>query len=282
MTASTGTRVLRGIKKALLYAVLILMALVFLFPFWFMFIGMFRSTSELFSVKFTLLPERGFTDLSSFVRLYESGFFYNMWNTFVVASIRTVSCLLFSSMAGYAFAKLRFPGKRILFYFLVFTMMVPFQVLVIPMYTMMVSIGWVNTLRALIVPGLVTAFGIFMMRQYMSSVPDELLDAAKIDGCSSLRIYWNIALPLVQPGLVVLGIVTFMGVWNDFFWPLIIIQEERLFTITLRLASFRAMYQFIQYGTILAGSFLSAIPMFVMFFAFRERLLTGLVAGSYR
>jgi cellobiose transport system permease protein len=270
------------VKKFILYAVLTGLAFLFLFPFWFMFIGTFRTSTEIFSVKLRLLPERGFLDFSNIDRLIKSGFFYNMRTTFTIAIIRTLSNLFFCSLAGYAFSKIRFPFQNALLFFLIFTMMVPFQVIVIPMYMMMVSFKWLNTLRALIVPGLVGAFGIFIMRQYMSSTPNDIIDSAKIDGCNHFITYLRIILPLVQPGLIVFGIITFMGVWNDFMWPLIIVQNEKLYTITLRIAAFRADPQYVRHGAILFASFISSLPMITLFIIFRNRLLTGLVSGSFR
>lgn len=269
------------IKKAILYGLLGLGALIFLFPFWFMFIGGFRDTSQIFSGKFTLLPEDGFK-MDNFIRLFEHGFGRSLLNTVLVASTQTLFGLFFCSLAGFAFAKFQFPGRDALFTILLATMMVPFQVTVIPLYIMMTQMHWINTFYALIIPGIVTPFGVFLMRQYMTSVPDELIDAATIDGCGDLQTFFHIALPIVEPGLIVLGIVYFMNSWNDFFWPLIVISNENMYTFTLKLASFQGVYYYIEYGAILGGAFIGSLPLIILFFIFKDRLVAGILSGAFR
>lgn len=275
--------VLSAARKSVFYFLLILLAFIMLFPFWFMFIGGFRVTAQINSTHFTMVPEYGFTYLNNFHKLFfDSVFPRALLNTAFIAIIKTVACLFLASLAGFAFSKMDFPGKKPLFYFVLATMMIPTQVTLIPMYVMMSRLKWTNTYYALIIPGIVTAFGIFIMKQYMESIPNEVINHAKIDGCSDSRTFWSIALPMVQPGMVVLGIITFMGSWNDFLWPLIILSKEKMYTVTLTLATFRGSYNFVDYGTVLGGSFISALPMIILFIAFREKLLTGLVAGSIK
>jgi cellobiose transport system permease protein len=287
MEKTTGKKIRKNymitlIKPVILYAVLIGLGIIFLFPFWFMFIGIFRTNSEIYSTNLRIFPERGFTDFHNLKSIYDSGFFINLRVTLFVSLARTLANLFFCTLAGYAFSKMRFKYKQLLFYFMVFTMMVPFQITAIPLYVMMSRIKWVNTIHVLIIPGMVSAFGIFMMRQYMASIPDEVIDSAIIDGCGFFKIYLKIMVPLVQSGLVVFGIITLMSSWNDYFWPLIMVQNDKLFTVTLRLAAFAANMKHIEYGAILAGSFISSLPMIIIFIIFRNKLLEGLISGSFR
>ena len=276
-------KVIKQFKTVLLYGAILFIAFLMLFPFWFMFIGGFRTTAQINSVDFHFLPEYGFTYLENFKKLFfDSDYPRALFNTIFVSSVKTVLGLFFCSLAGFAFQKLKFPGRKGLFYFVLATMMIPGQVTIIPMYVMMTKFHWLNTYWALIVPGMVSAFGMFIMKQYMTSVPDELIEYSRIDGCTDFRIYRSIVVPIIQPGFVVLGTIMFMGSWNDFLWPLITLTEPSMFTLTIILNSFKGAYNFVDYGTILGGCFISALPLFIIFIIFREKLLTGLVAGSIK
>ncbi|WP_083820255.1 carbohydrate ABC transporter permease [Leadbettera azotonutricia] len=254
-----------------------------LFPFWFMFIGGFRVTNQIASTHFSFLPENGFRYLSNFNKLFFDSMFPRAFlNTVFVSVLKTIGGLFFASMAGFAFEKFDFPGRRMLFYFVVATMMIPITVTMVPLYVQMSKMGWINTFFPLVFPGMISAYGIFIMRQYIQGVPNEVIYYSKIDGCGDFRTFIFIILPMVQPGLVVLSIILFMTSWNDFMWPMIILNDEKLYTITVTLRLFQSAFHFVDYGTILGGSFISALPMIIIFILLRERLLTGLVAGSVK
>ena len=235
------------------------------------------------STQIRLLPENGFTFLDNFRRLFfESLYLRAFFNTVFVSLTKTAADIFFAGLAGFAFEKFEFPGRRGLFYFVVATMMIPNTVTMVPLYVQMTRLGWVDTYLPLLIPGMISAYSIFIMRQYINGVPTEIIQYAKIDGCGDFRTYVSVVLPVVKPGLVVLFIIRFMSTWNDFMWPLIILNDEKLYTITVILRMFQGAFHFVDYGTILAGSFVSALPMIFIFVVLRDRLLTGLVAGSVK
>ena len=167
-------------------------------------------------------------------------FLKSVSNSFAVSSAITLSVLFFCSLAGFAFAKLHFKGRNQIFVFVIATMMVPAQLGLIPMYMIISKLGWINSLNAVIVPGMVNAFGVFWMRQYIgATIPDELMDAGRVDGCSNFRLYWNITLPSIRPALATLGLITFMNVWNDFLWPLVVLKDKSVHTIQIALKNFK-------------------------------------------
>ena len=186
-------------------------------------------------------------------------------------------------MGGFAFAKYNFPGKGWLFAFLLGTMMIPGIVTLIPVFMVIVRIGWVNTYQALIVPGLASAFGIFLMRQYMLSIPDELLDAARIDGASDMRLFFQIALPMSIPPLVTLAIFTFFANWNDLFWPIIIIRTKDLYTLPLAILLLRTRFPLhVDYAVIFAASFLATVPTLLVFFVLQRYFQGDILGGALR
>jgi ABC-type glycerol-3-phosphate transport system permease component len=271
------------IRSALSYILLALLAFSMLFPFWFMFIGGFRVTSQINSTHFTFVPEYGFGYLDNFNTLFfKSPYPRALLNTFLTATIRMALNLFLSSLAGFAFEKIDFPGKGKLFFFVLATMMIPSTVMLIPNYVTMVKLHWLDSWLPIIVPGMVSAWGIFIMRQYMQAIPNEVIYYSRIDGCNDFQSFLYIAFPMVQPGLIVVSIILFMGAWNDFFWPLIVLNNQELHLVSQVLSTFKGNYQYVDYGTVLAGSFISALPMIAIFVAFRNRLLTGLVSGSIK
>jgi multiple sugar transport system permease protein len=201
-------------------------------------------------------------------------------NSVIVVTVLTVSHVVFYSMAGYALAKLRFPGRRILFGIVLVTLTVPLYVIVIPLYKMMVDLGWLNTYWGLILPALVGPASLFLMKQFMSTLPSSLIDAARVDACSEWRIFTRIVLPLAKPGVAVLAIFTFMGFWNSFFWPLIVTQstDMRVLTVGLTLVRFGPF----DYGSLMAGSVIAAAPMFIVFLLFQRYFLQGLTIGAVK
>jgi multiple sugar transport system permease protein len=203
-------------------------------------------------------------------------------NSFAMAASVTAFQLLFATMAGYGFAKKTFPGREILFWLYVSSMMIPGFALLIPQFTLMARFDLVNTYLGLIAPGLSAPFGVFLMRQFIQTLPSELIDAAKIDGCSELRVFWDIILPLAKPGLAVLGIFVFMGQWSSFLWPLIVTNSSDMQTLMVGFALLANRELRVNYGALMAAGTYMAIPMLVVFFAFQRYFLRGITIGGIK
>jgi cellobiose transport system permease protein len=202
-------------------------------------------------------------------------------NSFLVAGSVTVSVVLFCSLAGFAFAKLRFRGRNLLLLAVVATMMVPNQLGIIPLYILMSRLGWTARLPAVIVPFMVTAFGVFLMRQYISAaVPTELLEAGRVDGASTFRLYRSVILPAIRPAAAVLGLITFMQAWNDFFWPLVVLTPENP-TVQVALNSLAAGY-YQDYSLVLTGTALATLPMLAVFALLGRQIIDGIMEGALR
>jgi len=194
--------------------------------------------------------------------------------------------LFFSSLAGFAFAKYRFPGRNGLFVFLLATIMLPAQVTYIPLFILMSKMHWVSTYQALVVPRLLHGFGlafsIFLMRQYVSYVPDEILSSARVDGCRDFRIYREIVMPMVKSGLLVVGMIVFMDIWNDFMWPLIAVSKLEMYTVSLNISRLFGTQREVEWGQIMAACFMSSLPLIVIFLIFRRTFITGITAGAFK
>ncbi len=204
-------------------------------------------------------------------------------NSFIVSGAVAFSVVVISTLAGFAFAKLRFRGSTALLAVILLTMAVPLQQIgIVPLYIMMVELDWVNTLQAVILPFLVNGFGIFLMRQYtIQAVPDELVEAARIDGASTLRIYWNIVLPAVRPGIAVLGLLTFMQNWNEFLWPLIALSPDNP-TVQVAIQQLTTGNYSADYSMIFTGTLLSIVPLTVIFIAFGKQIVGGIMEGGVK
>jgi ABC-type glycerol-3-phosphate transport system permease component len=202
-------------------------------------------------------------------------------NSVIVAGCITLGHVIFDTLAAYSFAKLRFPGRDKIFFLMLLGLMVPFQVNLIPLYRIMGALGWVDTYAALIIPNITSIFGIFLMRQYMQSIPDELLDAARIDGCGELRVFSRIVFPLSGTAIATLVIFTFMGAWNDFLWPRIVTSSETMFTLPVGLAMLQ-MKNTSNWGQIMAGTVLTALPMIVVFLLMQRQFIAGVTAGAVK
>jgi len=201
----------------------------------------------------------------------------------VIALLSTASNVFFCSLAGLAFAKFHFPGWDKLFLAALLTMMIPLQAILVPLFIIMCKLGWLNTYAALVFPTAVGAFGIFFMRQYISaSVPTDLLDAARIDGCSKFGAFRLVVLPAIKPALITLGLITFMNAWNDYLWPIIALNEKRMYTMSIvaGLAGLRA-YE-LNWGEKLAAATLAALPPVIIFFCFRKQFVKAIMAGAIK
>ena len=202
-------------------------------------------------------------------------------NSVIVASLTTIGHVFFDTLAAYAFAKLRFPGRDRIFFVLLLGLMVPFQVNLIPLYRIMGALQWLDKYAALIVPSLTSIFGIFLMRQYLQSIPDELLDAARIDGCGEFWVFGRIVAPLAMPGIATLVIFTFMDLWNSFLWPRIVTSSEAMFTLPVGLAQLQ-LKNTSNWTQIMAGTTLTALPMIVVFLFMQRRFIEGITAGAVK
>lgn len=202
-------------------------------------------------------------------------------NSLLVASGITLLSLLLNSMAGYSFAKLRFPGRDRLFAFLLGAMIIPAQVSMLPLFLLMKSLGLVNSWWGVILPSMATILGIFLVRQYALSVPSELLDAARIDGASEFRIYWTIVLPLLRPVLVTLAVFTFLSAWNDFMWPLIILSDDSRYTLPVALANLSGEH-IMDTELMMAGAVLTVLPVIVMFLVLQRQYIAGITMGGVK
>jgi multiple sugar transport system permease protein len=202
-------------------------------------------------------------------------------NSIVVSGSITLGNVFFDTLAAYAFAKLRFPGRNLIFFLLLMGLMVPFQVNLIPMYRIMSILGWLDSYPALIVPTLTTITGIFLMRQFMLTIPDEILDSARMDGCGEFGVFWRVALPLSLPGIATLVIITFMGAWNDFLWPRIVTSSQTMFTLPVGLTQLQSRYTS-NTAEVMAGTVLVALPMILVFLLMQRQFIEGMTAGAVK
>jgi ABC-type glycerol-3-phosphate transport system permease component len=260
--------------------VLLIGVLAEVLPYLFMALGAFKPNDEIFGESISFFP-RDWTGEN--MRLLIEGFPLVRWafNTAVVAVLGTLLAVLLASLAGFAFAKHEFKFKKSLLTIMLVTILLPTQVLLVPQFQIMRTFDWFNTYEGLIIPRAVTAFGIILMRQFILSIPNELLDAARVDGATEFGIWWRIIVPLVQPGIAVLGILTFLNLWNDFFWPLIITTDPNMFVINLGISSLIGPYDF-RYGMLLSGALLASLPVIVVFLFFQRQFVSGLTRGALK
>jgi multiple sugar transport system permease protein len=244
-------------------------------PFLWMLLGSFRPNRELQQVPPTWLPED--PTLSNYRQLFEvldfPTFFFN---STVVAVAITVGNLIFCSMLGYALAKLRFPGKRMIFLLVMGTLMVPGVVTFVPLFVLVSNLGMTNSFAGLIFPFLAGPFGVFLMRQFILGLPDELIHAARVDGAGEFRIFWSIIMPLCKPVLATLGILTFLASWNNFLWPLVVAQSEDKYTLPVALAIYSIGEKKADYGLLMAGSVVVVIPVLLVFLALQKHFVRGI------
>jgi ABC-type glycerol-3-phosphate transport system permease component len=202
-------------------------------------------------------------------------------NSFIVASTVTIVKVVIDSMAGYAFAKMSFPGKDALFLVVLMTLMVPFAATLIPLFIIVRDLQLTNTYLGLILPALASPIGIFMMRQFIETLPNDLENAARLDGCSEFQIFRRVILPLVRPGLVVLGVFTFMTQWTSYLWPLVIGTKEEMFTLTVGVQSLRSLFT-VNWGVLSAGAVLSMLPLVLVFLFLQRYFIAGSIAGALK
>ena len=271
-----------GTAGPLVYIMLALGAALSVFPLYFMFVVATRTNDTIGSLPPVLTPGGQLGDnVQRLLDNEDAHFLRGLLNSVLVSASVTIAVVLFSTLAGFAFAKLRFRGRNALLLVIVATMAIPVQLGLIPLYILMVELGWVGELKAVIVPFLVSGFGVFMMRQYAASaVSDELIEAAKVDGCSTLRIYWNVVLPAVRPAAAVLGLFTFMQTWNDFLWPYSVLNQDQP-TVQLSLATLSSGY-YSDFSQIFAGTALATLPLLMVFLLFGRQIIGGIMEGALK
>jgi multiple sugar transport system permease protein len=270
----------RALPSLLLHAGLVAMAVLTLAPLLWMVSASFMGPGEANTFPPPLLPKSPTLEhyVVLFTRLDLARY---LANSTLVAVSTTILSVIINSMAGYAFAKLRFGARERVFRILLAALVIPGQVGMLPLFLMLQRMGLVNTLWGVMIPGLAPIFGIFMVRQYALSVPDELLDAARVDGASELRIYWTIVFPILQPILVTLATFTFLTMWNDFLWPLIVLSDDRRYTLPVALANL--MGEHVQDTELmLAGSVLTLIPVMAVFLVLQRAYVRGVLMGSVK
>lgn len=268
-------------NNPLIYVILILIALLSIFPFYWMFIIGSNTNAVINEFPPRLTPGSNF--IANFNKTLELvPIFNSLINSAIVAVSITLLVLFLSSLAGYTFAKINFPFKNFLFGFVLFTMMIPMQLGVVPRYIIVSKLGWVDSLNAVIIPGMANAFGVYWMRQFIkTTVHDDLINAAKIDGCSYFSIYFRIILPMIKSGLATLGILTFMNVWNDYFWPSVVLHNNYKITVQLALRSLNdAIYQ--DYSMVLSATFIATLPLLLIFLLFNKQFIAGVTEGSIK
>ena len=290
----------------LVYGLLLVLAASMLFPFYWMAITSLKGKADVFSTEPKLLPGRqlaeqvvddprwffhsgtgNYRQLLAWQRLVEPGsgprgFSRFVLNTVFFALAITLGQVITSSLAAFAFARLRFPGRKQVFFAYLATLMIPATVTMIPSYILLRELGWVNTYQAVILPSVFTAYGTFMLRQFFLTIPREIEDAARIDGCSPLGLYWRIALPLSTPALAALSIVAFVGSWRTFMWPLIVSSSEDLFNLPLGLSLFRGIYTDPDWPLLMAGSMIMTLPMILVFIAGQRYFVEGIRLGAVK
>ncbi|MCB0045165.1 MAG: carbohydrate ABC transporter permease [Caldilineaceae bacterium] len=272
-----------GLNQSILTLIALFVAILFFFPIFYMVMTSFEAESNVFSNTVRILPQ-DFQGLRNYQRAFEiapiARFFFNSAFMAVVDVIFTV---FFCAMAGYGFAKFKFFGRNALFIFILSTMMVPFQILLIPLYVQIQAFGWADSYYGLIIPGLLNAFGVFMMRQFCLGIPDDLIDAGRIDGAGELRIFWNIALPLLTAPAASLAIIIFLWSWNNFLWPLVVVQSQEYITLPVGLTVFAQGFQRQpMWAAAMAVSVMATIPIMFLFIFFQRYFVEGMALSGMK
>jgi len=262
------------------YSLLTLVAFFMILPFIWMLSTSFKPQDEIFRSPPILISPN--MSLDGYRYIVDLGALRVLWNTFFIAFTSTALSLFFCTLGGYGFAKYRFPGRGALFAFLLGTMIIPGAVLMVPTYIIMLKLGWLDTYWPLIIPGAANAFGIFFMRQYISTISDELLDAARIDGCSEFGIFLRCILPICTPGLITLGLIFFMNSWNNYLYPSIYLKSPDKFTLPLLMVQMQGPPGYSLYREWMGVAVVSIVPLLILFLIFQRRFTEGITAGAIK
>lgn len=281
--AAFEARLRKRMSRYILFTIALVLALAFSFPMYFLVSSSFKAETEILASPVHWIPQE-FQGLGQYIRAFESAN-VGRWffNSALMATLDVVFTVFFSALAGYGFAKFNFRGKPLFFLLVMSTMLVPFQILLVPLFIEMRTLGWQDSYAGLIIPGILNAFGVFMMRQFAYNIPDELLDAARIDGASEFRIFWRIVFPLLGPASASLAIIIFLFSWNNFLWPLIIVQSPDLVTLPVGTTLFTLPYQ-VQptWGPAMAVSTIATLPVALLFIFFQRYFIQGMLVSGIK
>ncbi|HLA69260.1 MAG TPA: carbohydrate ABC transporter permease [Bacteroidota bacterium] len=271
---------MNSIRSIILHGLMIVLAIMTLIPGLWMVSASFMPAGEASTFPPTLVPSSiSFEHYETLFTRLEIGKYFV--NSVILSVVITLISLFFNSMAGYAFAKYRFAGRDRMFRLLIAEMVIPAQVTTLPLFLMLNKVGLVNTYFGVIVAGMATIYGIFLIRQFALSIPDSLIEAARMDGASEFKIYWSVILPLCRPILVTLAIFTFLGTWNDFFWPLIVLTDDSMYTLPVALAILSGEH--VQDTELMmAGAVLTVLPVLLVFLALQKYYIQGIMIGSVK
>ncbi len=267
-------------RRALKYIALILLSAFFLFPVAWVVLCSFKPQTELFQVPLSFIPRTWTLENYAF-SIGQGNFLLNLPNSAIVAVSSTVLTVLINTMAGYALSKYIFPGRDAIFAVMMATLMIPLQVIMVPIFLQLKRLGMLNTLWGIIIPPAATPTGVFLARQYMVTLPNSMIEAARIDGAGEARLFARIILPLSKPIVATITIFSFMWRWNDYLWPLIVITKNRMQTLQQALAGFVGQLQ-INWAALLAMTAISMLPVILVFLAFQKYFMTGISAGSVK
>jgi multiple sugar transport system permease protein len=268
----------RNMGQIIRWLLLFIGGIIMVMPIAYMISTSLKWPHEVYNVN--LIPEEPTIDNYTFV-LEDGRFYWWFVNSIIIATITTICNLLFDSLVGYTLCKFRFPGRTIVFIAILSTLMIPTEMLVIPWYLMSQSFGWLDSYWGIMFPGLMTAFGTFLMKQFFESVPDDFIEAARIDGLNELQIWWTVAMPLVKPALAALAIFVFLGNWTAFLWPLIVTNSVDMYTIPVGLSGFGDEAD-VAWELIMTGAAISTIPTLVVFLIFQRFIIRGVVMAGLK
>jgi multiple sugar transport system permease protein len=265
-------------KKLLTWTVLCIGGLAMIMPLIFMFITSLKVGEEVYTLSFW--PDE--PTLENYIYLFEnSNFLIWFFNSFVVAIVTTISVLFFDSLVGYTLCKFEFKGKKLVFVAILSTLLIPTEMLVIPWYLMVKDFGWLDTYWGIMFPGMISGFGVFLMKQFFETVPDDYIHAARIDGLNEFQIWWKVAMPMVGPALSALAIFTFLGNWTAFLWPMIVSNDPELYTVPVGLASFSGEFN-TDWELIMAGASVATIPTLIVFILLQKYIVRGVVMSGLK
>ncbi|MDQ0148298.1 carbohydrate ABC transporter permease [Eubacterium multiforme] len=266
-------------KHIMSFMVLCLFTVIFIFPFYWIITGAFKDQGAAIAMPPQWFPAEPI--MQNWLSLAKQPLARWTFNSFFIAISTTFLVCLTSALAGYVLAKKRFPGRKIAFWLLIVAMALPKQVIMVPLFNILTSLNWIDTYKSLILPAVGWPFGIFLMKQFSETIPTELIEAAKIDGCSELSIFKNIVIPIVKPGIAALGIFTFISSWNDYFMQLILIRSKTMQTLPLGIATMQLEFA-TDYGLMMAGAALASIPMIIIFLMFQKSFTQGITIGAVK
>ena len=267
-------------RQIILIVLACIIAVIIVFPVYLLIISSFKDAKDVFNMD--LLPALSSLSFENYKTVFqEENFGGYIFNSFFVATIVTVIALIFQAMSGYALARLNFKGRKLIFTWMISTLMIPFSVIMIPLFIIVKKIGLINNLWGIIIPMIPNAYGIFLFHQFFLGIPKELEESAKIDGASYFGVFWKIVLPLAKPIAVTLAVAFFLANWNNYLWPLIVAQDRELWLVQIAIANFKSS-QAVEWNLVLAASCVSALPIIILFFIFQKHITDGIKTSGIK